>query len=52
MKRRTFASCLIALVLTASVGTTASRKHVGSTHDKMCYFVFTPDEELICVDIP
>lgn len=42
---------LIVSLLTVSVGTTATRKHVGTTHDKMCWSVFTPDEELICVDI-
>lgn len=51
MLRRTFLSMLIVSLL-ASVGTTATRKHFGITHDKMCWTTFTPDEELICVDIP
>lgn len=53
MKRRTFASCLLALLLMTSVGSTAARIS-KPTRDWGCWFVFTPDEELIvvCGDIP
>lgn len=47
--KRTFLLSLLVSLLTVSVGTTATKRVV--THDKMCYYTFTPDEELICVDI-
>lgn len=49
---RTFLSILFISTLMASVGTTATAKRiVQPSRDKMCWYTFTPDEELVCVDI-
>lgn len=43
--KRTFAVLLSALVLTASVGTTATKRIIKPA--KTVYCTFTPDEEMI-----